>query len=68
MRRSKKQPEYDPNELADLIDTPAVGKGVGSHLLTSNDAPEEVTTVVALDQSSVDDSEIAPVDYHRAGP
>ena len=33
LRRSKKQPEYDPNELADLIGTPAVGSGVGSHLL-----------------------------------
>ena len=59
MRRSKKQPEYDPNELADLIDTPAVGKGVGSHLLVSQDAPEEVTTVVASDQSPVDDSDVA---------
>jgi len=28
-----KQPEFDPHELADLILTPAVGTGVGSHLL-----------------------------------
>jgi hypothetical protein len=68
LRRSKKQPEYDPNELADLIDTPAVGKGVGSHLLTSDDAPEKVTTVVALDSSSVADSVAAPVDTTEPAP
>ena len=32
-RSNKKQPEFDPNELSDLIFSPAVGKGVGSHLL-----------------------------------
>jgi hypothetical protein len=62
LRRSKKQPEYDPNELADLIDTPAVGSGVGSHLLTSNDVPEEVTTVVTLNEGTVVASIVAPVD------
>lgn len=40
LRRSKKQPEYDPNELADLIAVPAVGSGVGSHLLLRNEAPD----------------------------
>ena len=33
-RSSKKQPAFDPSELEDLIFSPAVGKGVGSHLVT----------------------------------
>lgn len=33
-RSSKKQPAFDPSELEDLIFSPAVGSGVGSHLLT----------------------------------
>ena len=61
MRRSKKQPDYDPNELADLIETPAVGTGVGSHLLIPNE-PTEVTTVVATDSSPVVNLVTAPVD------
>lgn len=32
-RFNKKQPAFDPSELADLIFTPAVGTGVGSHLM-----------------------------------
>ena len=32
--RSKKQPEFDAHELDDLIFSPAVGSGVGSHLLS----------------------------------
>ena len=57
-RSSKKQPEFDPNELSDLIFSPAVGKGVGSHLLggaappfpapaesPESDAVAEMTTV-----------------------
>jgi hypothetical protein len=52
LRRSKKQPDYDPNELADLIETPAVGTGVGSHLLIPNEL-NEVTTVVETDSTSV---------------
>ncbi|MBV9083282.1 MAG: hypothetical protein JOZ62_11435 [Acidobacteriaceae bacterium] len=32
-RSNKKQPAFDPSELEDLIFTPAVGKGVGSHLV-----------------------------------
>ncbi len=34
-RSNKKQPAFDPSELADLIFTPAVGTGVGSHLMES---------------------------------
>src|SRR5579864_5770661 len=34
-RSKKSQPEFDPSELGDLIFTPAVGSGVGSHLLTT---------------------------------
>ena len=68
MRRSKKQPEYDPNELADLINTPAVGSGVGSHLLTSNEDPDEVTTVVTLDQNTVVDSLLPSVDTKEPAP
>jgi hypothetical protein len=32
-RSNKKQPAFDPSELTDLIFSPAVGSGVGSHLL-----------------------------------
>jgi predicted transcriptional regulator len=41
-RSNKKQPDFDPSEIEDLIFSPAVGKGVGSHLVT----PVHVTTVV----------------------
>jgi hypothetical protein len=44
-RSSKKQPDFDPSELEDLIFSPAVGKGVGSHLI----APAHTTTVVTSD-------------------
>jgi len=43
-RSKKSQPEFDPSELEDLIFTPAVGSGVGSHLLTTVDR-SEVTSV-----------------------
>ncbi|MBV9264981.1 MAG: hypothetical protein JO061_02315 [Acidobacteriaceae bacterium] len=43
-RSSKKQPAFDPSELEDLIFSPAVGKGVGSHLVT---APTVVTSSLA---------------------
>lgn len=36
--RSKKQPAFDPRELDDLIFSPAVGTGVGSHLLEAEAA------------------------------
>ncbi len=32
-RSSRKQPDFDPSELDDLIFSPAVGTGVGSHLI-----------------------------------
>ena len=37
-RSSKKLPAFDPSELSDLIFSPAVGRGVGSHLLETVDA------------------------------
>jgi predicted transcriptional regulator len=41
--RSNKQPAFDPSELTDLIFTPAVGTGVGSHLVGApNNFPEIV--------------------------
>ena len=40
-----KQPAFDPAELNDLIFTPAVGTGVGSHLVRSPAPESQVTTV-----------------------
>ena len=51
-RSSKKQPAFDPSELEDLIFSPAVGKGVGSHLVR----PGHQTTIV----TSVTTSEPTP--------
>jgi hypothetical protein len=68
LRRSKKQPEYDPNELADLIETPAVGTGVGSHLLIHNDALEDVTTVATLEPEPVVDSIMTTVATSEESP
>lgn len=68
MRRSKKQPEYDPNELADLIETPAVGSGVGSHLLIHNDPPEDLATVVTFDSPTVVDNVLTPVATDQETP
>lgn len=54
-----KQPAFDPAELADLIFTPAVGSGVGSHLVRT---PErDVTTVARRNPATVVTSE-DPVD------
>jgi predicted transcriptional regulator len=53
-RSNKKQPAFDPSELEDLIFSPAVGKGVGSHLVG---APN-LTTVVTSSPSLTDDPEI----------
>jgi hypothetical protein len=47
--RSKKQPAFDPGELDDLIFSPVVGRGVGSHLIVSH---PDVTTVA--ESSTVD--------------
>src|SRR5688572_29511423 len=41
-----KQPAFDPAELEDLIFTPAVGSGVGSHLVRTPNAEIDPTTVV----------------------
>jgi hypothetical protein len=67
LRRNKKQPDYDPNELADLIATPAVGSGVGSHLLIPNQ-DQKVATVATLDLASVADCLPAPVGTSEAAP
>jgi predicted transcriptional regulator len=47
-RSKSRLPEFDPGELEDLIFSPAVGSGVGSHLLTP-----EATTEVKLDKTIV---------------
>lgn len=56
-----KTPEFDPSELEDLIMTPAVGSGVGSHLL-SHEAEVKPPTVVILEQTTIGDSNITTVD------
>src|SRR5271170_5268894 len=44
-RSNKKQPAFDPSELQDLIFSPAVGTGVGSHLLgTPEHSPASAET------------------------
>jgi predicted transcriptional regulator len=58
-RSSKKQPAFDPSELSDLIFSPAVGTGVGSHLLD---------TPLHPDQTIVDMSGPATVDMPPAAP
>jgi hypothetical protein len=51
--RSKKQPAFDANELADLIYSPAVGTGVGSHLLADSYPEGKSHTGGLLKASSV---------------
>ena len=71
-RSNKKQPAFDPSELTDLIFTPAVGTGVGSHLVgTGGDFPAptehassrstDVTTVDKIGMATVDTIEMATV-------
>lgn len=71
-RSNKKQPAFDPSELTDLIFTPAVGSGVGSHLVgTGRDFPAptgdsanliaDVTTVDKVAMTTVDTSVMATV-------
>lgn len=48
--RSKRQPAFDPSELNDLIFSPAVGTGVGSHLVATPDAAP-LMEAVELQQS-----------------
>jgi hypothetical protein len=56
-RSSKKQPAFDPSELEDLIFSPAVGKGVGSHLVTRT----KMTTVGSSILPPVVSSHVATV-------
>jgi predicted transcriptional regulator len=56
-RSSKKQPAFDPSELEDLIFSPAVGKGVGSHLVSRS----HVTTVVRPLVPTVASKDVTPV-------
>jgi predicted transcriptional regulator len=48
-----KQPAFDPAELEDLIFTPAVGSGVGSHLVRAPKAESDQTTVVTTKVATV---------------
>jgi hypothetical protein len=50
--RSKKQPAFDASELADLIFSPAVGTGVGSHLVAEQH-PEGKSPTGSLVKASV---------------
>lgn len=55
-RSNKKQPAFDPSELGDLIYTPAVGSGVGSHLVGRGEdfpAPTDTPTVVMFEETTV---------------
>jgi predicted transcriptional regulator len=73
-RSSKKQPAFDPSELKDLIFSPAVGSGVGSHLLGATEnlpAPDEtqedrarrnVSTVDMSPSRTVADIDLPTVD------
>jgi predicted transcriptional regulator len=64
-RSSKKQPAFDPSELQDLIFSPAVGSGVGSHLLeATREFPTPVATadMSTIDMSVVDTSQATTVD------
>jgi len=47
-RSKRSQPEFDPSELEDLIFTPAVGTGVGSHLLATVDMFQSTTEVESI--------------------
>ena len=68
-RSNRKQPAFDPSELTDLIFTPAVGTGVGSHLVGPvNDFPSPSTVasssmaiVDTIEKSTVDNNDIATV-------
>ena len=48
-----KQPAFDPAELEDLIFTPAVGSGVGSHLVRAPKPDVDKTTVVTSAPTTV---------------
>jgi predicted transcriptional regulator len=55
-----KQPAFDPAELEDLIFTPAVGSGVGSHLVRAPAEELDKTTVVTTEVATVDKSATEP--------
>lgn len=61
-RSSKKQPAFDPSELEDLIFSPAVGTGVGSHLV----GPHEDFRVKTTHVPTVVTSNLPTVDGIRA--
>jgi predicted transcriptional regulator len=68
-KRTKRQLDYDPSELEDLIHTPAVGSGVSSHLLTSSISKQardetteditQATTVVILPETPQQSDDVA---------
>jgi len=57
---SKKQPAFDPSELEDLIFSPAVGNGVGSHLVGTVDEPGPPTVDTTAVTTVVTGLEIEP--------
>ena len=66
-RSKTRLPDFDPGELQDLIFTPAVGSGVGSHLLVS-EATTEVrsnSTIVESQTATVGEFEAKPVQFHH---
>jgi predicted transcriptional regulator len=60
-RSNKKQPAFDPSELEDLIFSPAVGKGVGSHLVRDPDV-STVDMTSKPNMSTVVDNLVTTVD------
>jgi predicted transcriptional regulator len=66
-RSNKKQPAFDPSELEDLIFSPAVGKGVGSHLVRTHDMATVVTSnsSTAIDLTTVDRPHTPTVDINK---
>jgi predicted transcriptional regulator len=78
-RSNKKHPEFDPSELEDLIFSPAVGKGVGSHLVTQTPMTEvtsDLATVpkkrlahlTTVDRSTFIESAEPPAKEARSAP
>ena len=63
-RSNKKQPAFDPNELEDLIHSPAVGRGVGSHLIGSGglaNMATVVTPIVTTEEETADSPDMTTV-------
>jgi predicted transcriptional regulator len=68
-RSNKKQPAFDPSELKDLIFSPAVGTGVGSHLvgsITEFPSDEEGEQTEGRDMSTVANSNTSTGDLPPA--